>query len=184
MRNEFQLASTQGVCDHSRTKQTRALQGFVHSALSHRTPTTVIPDTEITAVKSAGNNTGSKKTRTRIHIREGNQQSRRVACRQQPAARRRQKSQGSPASSSSSSFSRKGADDKTNTCVCETEAEVKRAQTVAASSQTLHRACNEHHTSPRWRELGKTNLHCGNFCLANYTYTGVALRMPRALTDC
>lgn len=42
-------------------KQTRALQGFVHSALSHRTPTTVIPDTEITAVKSAGNNTGSTK---------------------------------------------------------------------------------------------------------------------------
>lgn len=42
-------------------KQTSALQGFVHSALSHRTPTTVIPDTEITAVKSAGNNTGPTK---------------------------------------------------------------------------------------------------------------------------
>lgn len=151
MRNEFQLAWTRGVCDHSRTKQTRALQGFVHSALSHRTPTTVIPDTEITAVKSAGNNTGSTKQGQEFISEKGINNPGEWRADSNPLLNvdQKEKNQGSPASSISSSFSRKGAGDKTNTHVCETEAEVKQAQTVAACSQTLHRACNEHHTSPR-----------------------------------
>lgn len=59
-------------------------------------------------------------------------------------------------------------------------------------SRLVRRLCREplmnitHHPG-RERELGKTNLHCGNFCLANYTNTVVALRMPQAwqtATDC
>lgn len=131
-------------------KQTRALRGFVHSALSPHTPTTVIPDTEITAVKSAGNNTGSAKQE------------------QEFISGKRINNPGEWRADSNPlldvgggglfslvfasfcwGFFQEMEPMIKQTLVCETEAEVKRAQTVSTRSQTLRRVFNEHHTSPR-----------------------------------
>lgn len=155
MKNEFQLVSTPGVCDHSCTKTNQSPPGFC--ALSPIAPHThhCNPRHGDNRCKICRQQHRLHKTRTRIHIRKGNQQSRRVACRQQPSARRRQKRKKTRLSCLffiSFFFFQEMEPMIKQTLVCETEAEVKRAQTVSTCSQTLQRAFNEHHTSPRWRE--------------------------------
>lgn len=60
MRNEFQLVAPRGAFRTTPALNKPEPSRVVHSALSRHTPTTVIPDTEITVVKSAENNTGRR----------------------------------------------------------------------------------------------------------------------------